>query len=65
MTERELEEGKKRKKKAPHKQNQTLERKMEGINLCKSDTALEKMPGLTILIMVNCTLPSHFKRSKG
>lgn len=38
MTERKSEGGKK-KKNLPHKQNQTLERKMEGINLCKSDTA--------------------------
>lgn len=59
-----------KKKKIPHKQNQTLARKIEGINLCKSDTAFEKMPGLTILIMANCTLVAsreakvnHIKKS--
>lgn len=40
MTEKKSERGKK--KKVPHKQNQALERKMEGINLYKSDTAFKK-----------------------
>lgn len=67
---RQRENWKKAKKKIPHKQNQTLARKIEGINLCKSDTAFEKMPGLTILIMANCTLVAsreakvnHIKKS--